>query len=118
MNWTVIGAISALLATIAGAAGSHAIPQDDATALRIFDVAARYQMYHAFGMIACGLLPRRSRLSAAAGWCFLCGSVIFCGSLYARGLGWISHSPAPAGGVLLMAGWAMMAWSQLNRSKT
>ena len=82
-----------------------------------FDTAVRYQMYHALGLIALGLLmtSRRSRWFTATGWLFLGGVAIFCGLLYAlvfsgpRVLGAI----VPIGGLAMIAGWvalAMGAW--------
>jgi uncharacterized membrane protein YgdD (TMEM256/DUF423 family) len=83
--------------------------------LATFEVGVRYQMYHAFALIAvawaCARWPGAA--SAAAGWLFVAGTVLFSGSLYvlalsgARWLGMV----APLGGLAFLAGWACLAWS-------
>ena len=78
-----------------------------------FKSGARYQMYHALGLLAVGLLSveRTRRSLQVAGWSFLLGILFFSGSLYAltitgqRGWGMV----APIGGILMMVGWAALA---------
>jgi uncharacterized membrane protein YgdD (TMEM256/DUF423 family) len=108
--------LSLLVATIAGAVGSHALPFADAQALRSFETAVQFQFFHGLGVIAVtlvGLAGRAGQLRAAAGWLMLGGTVLFCGSIYARALG---VSPgivavAPYGGVAFMLGWLAFAAS-------
>ena len=107
---------SLLLATLAGAAGSHALTFADAQALRSFETAVQFQLVHGLGIIALvlvGLAGRSGQLRAAAAWLMLVGTVLFCGSIYARALG---ASPgivaaAPYGGVAFMLGWLAFAAS-------
>ena len=55
-----IAAILGLISVIAGAAGTHALRDTlDAGALRTFETAARFQMYHALALLATGLLSMR-----------------------------------------------------------
>ena len=51
---------------------------------QVFEVAVRYQMYHALGLIAVAWAASQwnSQLIAASGWLFAAGIVIFSGSLY------------------------------------
>jgi uncharacterized membrane protein YgdD (TMEM256/DUF423 family) len=108
--------LSLLVASIAGAVGSHALPFADAQALRSFETAVQFQFFHGLGVIAVtlvGLAGRAGQLRAAAGWLMLGGTVLFCGSIYARALG---VSPgivavAPYGGVAFMLGWLAFAAS-------
>lgn len=107
-----LGALNSLFSVAAGAFGAHALKTRlEPRALEIFETAARYQMYHALGMILCGLIAVRG--AATAGWVLQAGIVIFSGSLYAlsltgvKGLGAIT----PIGGVAFIAGWALLAWS-------
>jgi uncharacterized membrane protein YgdD (TMEM256/DUF423 family) len=109
-------AVSLLLATIAGAVGSHALTFPDAQALRSFETAVHFQFFHGLGVLAIvlvGIAGRGGRLRAAAGWLMLLGTALFCGSIYARALG---ASPgivaaAPYGGVAFMLGWLALAAS-------
>lgn len=104
----------ALLAVAAGAFGAHALrARLDPAMLAVFETAARYQMYHALGLllVAWALARWPSPFVTAAGWCFVAGIVLFSGSLYAltlsgvRGLGMIT----PLGGLAFLAGWALLA---------
>ena len=112
-----LGAGSAFLAVAAGAFGAHALrvrlPPD---LLGIFETAARYQMYHALGLIAVAWAAARwpGALPQWAGWLFVVGTVLFSGSLYALALTGVGALGAvtPVGGLLLMAGWVTLA---LNR---
>jgi uncharacterized membrane protein YgdD (TMEM256/DUF423 family) len=103
-------ALSLLLATVAGAIGSHALSFADAQALRSFETAVHFQFFHGLGVIAAvlvGLAGRAGQLRAASAWLMIAGTLLFCGSIYARALG---ASPsivgaAPYGGVAFMVGW-------------
>jgi uncharacterized membrane protein YgdD (TMEM256/DUF423 family) len=106
-----LGALNGLISVAAGAFGAHGLKERiDARSLEIFETAARYQMYHAFAMILCGMLATRA---TAAGWAFQIGILIFSGSLYVlaltgiKGLGAIT----PIGGLAFLVGWALLAWS-------
>ena len=112
--FTVCGALSAFIAVAAGAFGAHALKTRlSPDLLAVFETAARYQMYHALGLVA--VAWAMSRWAApqlrAAGWLFLAGTVLFSGSLYllartgARGLGAIT----PLGGLCFLAGWLLLA---------
>jgi uncharacterized membrane protein YgdD (TMEM256/DUF423 family) len=109
-------ALSLLIATIAGAIGSHALSFADAQALRSFESAVHFQFFHGLGVIAAtvvGLAGRGGQLRAGAAWLMLVGTLLFCGSIYARALG---ASPsivgaAPYGGVAFMVSWLAFAAS-------
>jgi uncharacterized membrane protein YgdD (TMEM256/DUF423 family) len=99
-------------ATTASPAASER-EREIAKRLANFDTAVRYQMYHALGLVALGLLATRQRSAwfTAAGWLFLGGVAIFCGLLYAlvfsgpKVLGAI----VPLGGLAMIAGWVALA---------
>ena len=107
---------SLLVATIAGAVGSHALAFADAPALRSFETAVHFQFFHGLGVVAIvlvGLGGRGGQLRAAAAWLMIAGTVLFCGSIYARALG-VSPgivAAAPYGGVAFMVGWLAFAAS-------
>lgn len=118
--WLAAGALFGLLAVVAGAAGTHALRDAlDADALRVFETAARFQMYHALALLAVGLLAMRRRSLAlnVAGALFALGTLLFSGSLYALALSGVGvlGAVAPVGGVCLMAGWAALAVTALRR---
>jgi len=106
----VLGAVLALLAVAAGAFGAHALKGHlDASALAVFETAARYQMYHALALLAVGWACSRwpSSLVRAGGWLLACGTLVFSGSLYAlslSGASWLG-AVTPFGGMALLAGW-------------
>lgn len=115
-TFVALGALSAMLAVAAGAFGAHALQERlPPERLSPFEVAARYHMYHALGMLATGwVLDRWPRAAArAAGWLFALGTVLFSGSLYAlalSGLRWLG-AITPFGGLAFLAGWLALAWA-------
>jgi uncharacterized membrane protein YgdD (TMEM256/DUF423 family) len=116
-----LAAASLLLATIAGAVGSHALAFADAQALRSFETAVQFQFFHALGVVALvlvGLAGNGGTLRAGAAWLMLGGTVLFCGSIYARALGASPSivSAAPYGGIAFMVGWVAFAVSAWLRS--
>lgn len=117
--FTVLGSISALTAVAAGAFGAHALRASlSQEMLSTFETAARYQMYHALALLFVGLTLARgpSGQIAAAGWLFLAGTVLFCGSLYILALSGIRAWGAvtPFGGLCFLAGWLALAWGLLT----
>ncbi|WKW12633.1 DUF423 domain-containing protein [Pseudogemmatithrix spongiicola] len=114
--FTILGALSAGIAVAAGAFGAHALrARVEPRLLEVFETGARYQMYHALALLAVAWLVgqggRVAGPAAWAGWCFVAGTLLFSGSLYAmtftgiRALGAIT----PLGGVAFLAGWLLLA---------
>ncbi len=105
-----LGSGSALLAVAAGAFGAHALrARLSADLLAVFETGARYQMYHALGLIAVAWAAARwpGPWPVRAGWLFLAGTVLFSGSLYALALSgarWLG-AITPLGGVAFLLGW-------------
>jgi uncharacterized membrane protein YgdD (TMEM256/DUF423 family) len=118
--FAVLGSLNALFAVAAGAFGAHALktrlPVDR---LAVFEVAARYHMYHALGLLAAAWLCGRGAPGAtASGWAMQAGIVLFCGSLYALALSGQRFLGAitPLGGLLFLLGWAALAWAAAHAS--
>lgn len=115
-----LGSGFALLAVAAGAFGAHGLRgRLSADLLEIFEIAVRYQMYHALALLgvslAMGHLPNSSQLNLA-GWFFTAGIFIFSGSLYVLALSstrWLG-AITPIGGVSFLAGWLCLAWAALK----
>jgi uncharacterized membrane protein YgdD (TMEM256/DUF423 family) len=113
-KWVCIGAVNGLLAVAAGAFGAHFLKNRlSAGDLAAFEVAARYQMYHALALLGVAALAhaRPSSTTSASGACMLSGIVLFSGSLYGLTLGgWKWLGPiTPIGGLLLIVGWLLLA---------
>ncbi|HET6796698.1 MAG TPA: DUF423 domain-containing protein [Gemmatimonadales bacterium] len=109
-----LGAISAFLAVAAGAFGAHALRSRISLGdLAIFETAARYQMYHALGLLGVAWATVRwpGTLPQLAGWLFVVGTLLFSGSLYAlalTGMRWLG-AVTPLGGAAFLAGWILLA---------
>jgi uncharacterized membrane protein YgdD (TMEM256/DUF423 family) len=116
-----IGCWLAAISVIAGAFGAHWLKtRIDVTSLATFETAARYQMYHSLALILLSLCydrfnPERiiwvSRL-------FVCGFILFCGSLYLLSLSsphlrWVG-AITPLGGMSFICAWFL--WSMSLKS--
>jgi uncharacterized membrane protein YgdD (TMEM256/DUF423 family) len=114
-----LGAVSALVAVAAGAFGAHAL-RDRLTPdlLAVFEVGARYHMYHALALLAAAWAVGRwpGGAAATAGWLFVAGTLIFSGSLYLLALTghrWLG-AVTPLGGLAFILGWAALGWAALR----
>jgi uncharacterized membrane protein YgdD (TMEM256/DUF423 family) len=111
-----IGALSGFIGVALGAFAAHGLKSRlTPELLATFEVGVRYQMYHAFALLAVGWAQTRwpGILLNASGWLFVAGTVIFSGSLYVlslSGLRWLG-AVAPIGGIALLAGWLCLAWA-------
>ncbi|WP_213422180.1 DUF423 domain-containing protein [Bhargavaea massiliensis] len=112
----IAGAVNALISVGMGAFGAHGLEGKVSDHyIAIWETAAKYQMYHALGLILIGILQSQALLGAAsqlnwAGWLMLSGIIIFSGSLYVLALTQIGVLGAitPIGGVAFIAGWIMV----------
>lgn len=109
-TFLILGSLLGFLAVAFGAFGAHALKQKISIDHQaIFEVGARYHMYHALLLIVIGLIYASfpSGFIQAAGWLIFSGTLIFSGSLYLLALTAISAWGAvtPIGGLLLLAGW-------------
>jgi uncharacterized membrane protein YgdD (TMEM256/DUF423 family) len=110
--WIRLAALSGLVSVAAGAFAAHGVA--DPVAKDLLRTGATYQALHALAVLAVAALFQAP--ARRAGWppaLFLLGTLLFSGSLYAMALGgprWIG-AVTPLGGLLFMAGWAMLAWA-------
>ncbi len=114
-----LGAVFAFIGVAAGAFGAHALAARlPADRLATFEVAVRYQMLHALGLLAVAWASTRWPIAAvtAAGWLFVAGILVFSGTVYALALGGPRFLGAitPIGGLCFLAGWALLAWTALR----
>lgn len=122
IRWALIAAgISGALAIALGAFGAHALAGTlDPRALGIFDTASRYHLVHSLALLGAALAPAAgARKGACAVACtlWLCGLLVFCGSLYLVAVFGLSALGAvtPVGGLGLIAGWLALAASARPR---
>ncbi len=108
------GAIFAMLAVALGAFGAHALkPLLVANnSLETYELAVRYQFYHALGLLMIGLLMEKINgkplgYSAAS---MTTGILLFSGSLYALAfkVSKVVAFVTPIGGVFFIAGWLLI----------
>ena len=112
--FVMLGGLSGAVGVGAGAFGAHALrARLEPRMLEVFETGARYQMYHAIGLLAVAWVASRwpGSLSTASGWLFVAGTVLFSGSLYAMALTGVRVLGAitPIGGVCFIAGWVCLA---------
>jgi uncharacterized membrane protein YgdD (TMEM256/DUF423 family) len=110
----LFGAIAGGLAVAIGAFGAHAFKPflietgREAT----FELAVRYQFYHALALLATGILTSETSRKALhySGLCFILGIIFFSGSLYTLCFTGITILGAvtPFGGVFFILGWVLL----------
>jgi uncharacterized membrane protein YgdD (TMEM256/DUF423 family) len=113
----VAGSLLGGSAVAAGAFGAHGLAATLTASGQVanWQTACTYCMHHALGLLAAGLIAARRqppcRLALAAGWCFLVGTLIFSGCLGVLALSGLKILGAivPIGGVLMIAGWVLLA---------
>lgn len=118
--WIAAGAAAGLLGVAMAAFTSHA--SVDPVARAMLHSAVEMQFWHALALIAVGVWARMGdgRVGAGilahwAGGALLLGMLGFCGGIYSLALlGIRLPMVAPAGGTLLMIGWALFGLSALR----
>lgn len=116
----ILGSVFAGLGVAAGAFGAHMLGAYVAPhRLGTFEVAVRYQMYHALALLMLGLYGKQiaGPLLTWAGYLFTFGIVLFSGSLYLLVLTdktWLG-AVTPIGGVAFIAGWVLLATAAYRR---
>lgn len=115
-SFLTLAALSGFIAVALGAFGAHGLRDRlSPEMLAVFEVGVRYQMYHALALLGVSLAIERAPTPTlvAAGWAFVAGTIVFCGSLYTltwTGQRWLG-AVTPLGGIAFLAGWALLAWS-------
>jgi len=103
-------------AVLLGAFGAHALrgmlaPQ----AAGWWETAVQYQMWHALALL--GIAALRPPRATMVAWCLGAGAAIFSATLYLMALGlprWLG-AVTPLGGILMIAGWALLGWAAWRR---
>jgi uncharacterized membrane protein YgdD (TMEM256/DUF423 family) len=117
----IVGALTGALAVGMAAAAAHALPgRLDARSLAMVNSAVQMQGWHALALVLTAVWclragPAALMLAQCAGIAFLVGILLFCGSVYLIAFAGVRLGPtAPTGGILLMAGWVLLALSALR----
>src|SRR5690625_567012 len=110
--FVILGAINAFISVALGAFGAHGLEGKISDHyIAVWETAVQYQMFHAMGLIAIGILIGMTDLSMnVAGWLMFAGIIFFSGSVYVLAVSGISILGAitPIGGVLFLAAWVMV----------
>lgn len=126
-TFLIVAVVLLALAVVLGAFGAHGLKQIlPAESLTSYETGVRYHFYHAFALLATGMLYERFRTKwvVYAGFTFITGILFFCGSLYLltflkttntvglSGIGIVT----PIGGLFFVAGWLMLLIAFINRN--
>jgi uncharacterized membrane protein YgdD (TMEM256/DUF423 family) len=107
-----LAALSGLMAVAFGAFAAHGVSDPQARAW--LQTGGHYQLVHALAVFAALMVWRVGASGGlTAGWLFLAGGFVFALTLYLMGLGgprWLG-AVTPIGGVLMIVGWAVLAWA-------
>jgi uncharacterized membrane protein YgdD (TMEM256/DUF423 family) len=114
-----VAALFGGLAVISGAFLAHELKQRmPPSAIEVYETAVRYQFYHVFALLACGILSERFAGSQIkqAGRFFILGILLFCGSLYTISalitngvtVPLVLGILTPLGGASFIAGWIFL----------
>ena len=128
MNKKIIttGAFLGMIAIILGAFGAHALKKVLAeNEIAIFEIAIRYQMYHAIFLLFIGLLNEISlQTKKRIYYLVLFGVFFFSGSLYllaTKELTGIDFKfiglVTPVGGLLFIIAWGLLSFNYFNTKK-
>jgi uncharacterized membrane protein YgdD (TMEM256/DUF423 family) len=119
-------ALLGVLSVGLGAFAAHALKQlVSQKELITFETAVRYQFYHLLALALVAILYKEfpNKRMLAAGWLFIAGTIIFCGSLYLLcyvqataqpGYKWLGPI-TPVGGLAFIAGWTMLFAATSNK---
>lgn len=115
------GSIFGGLAVVLGAFGAHSLKSFlmESGRTETFELAVRYQFYHALALLAVGILlgQSESRRLHYSGLFFLLGIFFFSGSLYILSFTGIKILGAvtPLGGVFFIIGWVLLGLAVVKK---
>jgi len=117
-----VAAVLGMIAVVLGAFGAHALKSKlTPEALESFETAVRYQFFHVLLLLFVNMYKEftnkeKNRIS----YFIIAGILLFSGSIY---LIYLLQVPAksiwfvtPLGGVLLIVGWALLAYNFVKRA--
>ena len=113
-SFVIIGAALSAIGVALGAFVSHSLKAKiNPEQLIVYDIATRYLMYHALGILALGILAYNVPDSVVKipGVIMLIGIFLFSGSLYLISLKGLTNLGiiTPFGGIAFIASWILLA---------
>jgi uncharacterized membrane protein YgdD (TMEM256/DUF423 family) len=109
-----VAAFFGMLSVALGAFAAHALRAHlEPRMLEVFQTGTDYLIYHALALGGLAILMHwypDSRLLTGAGWTFIFGVTLFCGSLFAlslSGASWLG-AIAPLGGLAFLLAWLLI----------
>jgi len=123
MKWrgmALIAALYGLMAVVLAALGAHLLPANLEAAQSLWATALQMHIFHAVALLALAALSayRDSNLLRWSGFMMALGVLLFSGSLYLRaaGIEFLPGPLTPAGGFILMLGWALLIISLIRHN--
>lgn len=119
-TFLLLGVINGFLAVALGAFGAHGLEgKISDTALKTWEKAVNYQMFHTMALLVTGLLMTTIKNTNLtwAGWLFFIGILLFSGSLYfysttgIRALAMIT----PFGGITFLIAWTILGYTVISK---
>lgn len=115
------GAMFMALAVAFGAMSSHGLKYLSESSLYLFQLGVQYQIYHAIGLIAIGIMISQlpNKPLYLAGWLMFAGIIFFSGGLYFLAITGIDAIKfiIPLGGLSLIASWLCIVWSIFSKAQ-
>jgi len=127
----LLASVSGAMSVILGAMGAHYLKDKiNYWEMNAFDTGVKYQMYHTLALLALVLMMNKwqSNWLTYAGYAFILGLCLFCGSLYLLSIKEVFYVPGtkflgpvtPIGGLAFISGWIFLVifvisnWKQLD----
>ena len=118
----IFACLSGATAVGLGAFAAHGLKSTlSSYALGVFQTGVQYQMLHALALLvaAYAAMTDKSVFLRISGWCWIAGTLLFSGSLYA--LSFVSLGTwallTPLGGLAFLVGWislAIFGWQRVS----
>ena len=116
--WVGFAGLLGMTAVVLGAFGAHGLRDRVAPPmLEIYRTGALYHLVHAVAALAVALAADRLRWPRLVVGLFGAGIVVFSGTLYTLAItskSWLG-AITPIGGIMLIAGWAVIATEMFRR---
>jgi|SRR5690625_267511 len=115
----LIGALYGFISVALGAFGAHGLEgKISEDALKTWEKAVQYQMFHAISIIVTGLALTKFQSGTLlfSGWAFVIGVLLFSGSLYVYSTTGIRMLAmiTPFGGVIFLIGWILFGYAMMK----
>ncbi len=116
------GAMFMAIAVALGAMASHGLKSLSDSSLYLFRLGVQYQIYHAIGLIAIGImigqLPNKPLI--LAGRLMFFGIILFSGGLYLFAISGVEATKLiiPVGGFCLIGSWLCIVWSIFSKAES